>query len=574
MLEGLSEFVGSALGSGGACLAITTLPHRDALAEQLKSHGIDVNLVTAMSRFMVLDASDTLAHFMVDGRPDENLFNETFVPQLTGVRQALRRPSASVVAFSEMVTLLGQQANCEAAIELERLWEELARHQNISLRCAYPVGLFSDESQFQLFRQVCAHHNKVVPIESDSPENDRHRMVAPRKRKALTMQAFIEVQEEQIAKLHSVEAKLQRSDEFIRRIAECGVDCLKVFNLEGRLEYISPAGVRALEMDDAAPLLGRRWVDFWNPEDRSRAEAAFEAARGGRAGSFVGELTTQYGSRKWWDVKIAPALDPSGNVERIIAISREITELRLAQTAAIEAERLAAAGRMAGTIAHEINNPLEAVTNFIYLAMTTEGVPEDAIRYLQIADRELGRAAQISRQTLGFYRGGSIRKWVSVSEVFQDVLTIYSRKIRARQLTACIVVDPSLEVYGKDGELRQVLLNLTANAVDASRQNGTLWFRAHRTRNWKSGGENCVRITLADNGLGMAPEVKGRIFVPFFTTKSGTGTGLGLWVTKCLIEQQGGYIHFRSREGERSGTVMGFILPTLRNAAGKETEAA
>jgi PAS domain S-box-containing protein len=244
-----------------------------------------------------------------------------------------------------------------------------------------------------------------------------------------------------------------------------------VFSLEGRLEYISPAGIRALEMDGAASLLGRLWVDFWNPEDRSRAEAAFAAARGGGAGSFVGELTTQHGNRKWWDVKIAPALDPSGNVERIIAISREITELRLAQKAAIEAERQAAAGRMAGTIAHEINNPLEAVTNFIYLAMTTEGVPEDAIRHLQIADRELGRAAQISRQTLGFYRGGSIRQRVSVSELFQDILTIYSRKIHARQLNVRIgSIHPSR--LRRDGELRQVLLNLAANAVDASRQGG------------------------------------------------------------------------------------------------------
>jgi PAS domain S-box-containing protein len=567
--------VGAALGAGGACLVVTTIPHRAALVEQLKRQGIDVTFVTAMDRFIALDVSGMLARFMVDDRPDEKLFNDTIEPHLVRVRHSLGHPSASVVAFSEMVTVLCQQGNCEAAIELERLWEELARRQNLSLRCAYPVGIFSDQSQFQLFRQVCAHHNQVVPSKGfDSLENDRdlHGMVSPRK--ARTMRAVMQRQEEQIARLQNMEAKLQRSDEFIRRIAECGVDCLKVFNLEGRLEYINPAGIRALEMDDAAPLLGRPWVDSWNPEDRSRAEAAFAVARGGGAGSFVGELTTQRGSRKWWDVKIAPALDPSGNVERIIAISREITELRLAQKAAIEAERQATAGRMAGTIAHEINNPLEAVTNFIYLAMTTEGVPQDAIRYLQIADREMGRAAQISRQTLGFYRGGSTRNWVSVSELFEDILTIYSRKIRARQLTVRIAVDPSLEVYGKDGELRQVLSNLTGNAVDASRQGGTLWFRAHRTRNWKSGGENCLRITLADNGLGIAPEVKGRIFVPFFTTKSGSGTGLGLWVTKCLIEQQGGYIHFRSRQGERSGTVMSFVLPALRNAADKETEAA
>jgi PAS domain S-box-containing protein len=380
--------------------------------------------------------------------------------------------------------------------------------------------------------------------------------------------------EKKIAGLKRVEEKLRRCEEFAKRVAECSGDCVKVFDLEGRLEYMSPAGIRALEVDDVTALLGRRWVDFWNPEDRLRAEAAFITARSGGVGSFVGECATWRGNRKWWDVRIAPALDAEGRVERLIAVSRDITELRVAQQAAIEAERQAAAGRMAGTIAHEINNPLEAVTNFIYLAMTTEGIPEDANRHLQLADRELARAAQITRQILGFYRGGSISKWVSVSELIHDVLTIFGRKLRNKQLTALIAVDPSLQVYGKDGELRQVLLNLTANAIDASRQGGMLWFRVHRTRNWRSGAGDGLRMTVADNGTGMPEEVKARIFVPFFTTKTGSGTGLGLWVTKCLIEQRGGYVHVRSRQGERSGTVMSLFLPILGSAADDEANAA
>ena len=219
---------------------------------------------------------------------------------------------------------------------------------------------------------------------------------------------------------------------------------------------------------------------------------------------------------------------------------------------------------MAATIAHEINNPLEAVTNFIFLAMGVEGLPEVAGQHLQMADRELARAAQITRQMLSFYRGSSKTRWVRVADLVHDVVNMYNRKLRSRNLTSSISIDPTLEVYANEGELRQVLLNLTANAADASSPGGRLWFRARRTSNWKGTGEG-LRITVADNGSGMPPEVQRRIFVPFFTTKAGTGTGIGLWVTKCLVEQQGGYVHFRSSQGKKQGTVMSLFLPSARN---------
>jgi signal transduction histidine kinase len=323
--------------------------------------------------------------------------------------------------------------------------------------------------------------------------------------------------------------------------------------------------MRALEIEDAAALLGRRWVEFWDQEDRPRAEAAVAAALNGGVGSFTGESVTPRGIRKWWNVKISPALDAEGRVERLIAISRDITELRAAQQSAIESERQAGAGRMAATIAHEVNNPLEAVTNFIFLAMSTVGLPPDARMHLQMADRELARAGQITRQMLSFYRGDSKTRWLAVSNVIHDVVTMYNRKLRNKQLTTAISIDPGLEVYAKDGELRQVLLNLTANAVDASLPGGKLWFRARRVTNWQGEGDG-IRITVADNGSGIPQQVQRRLFAPFFTTKTGTGTGIGLWVTKCLIEQHGGRVRFRSSQGRKRGTVMTLFLPHTRKA--------
>ena len=140
---------------------------------------------------------------------------------------------------------------------------------------------------------------------------------------------------------------------------------------------------------------------------------------------------------------------------------------------------------------------------------------------------------------------------------------LYDRRLRNKDIHPVVSIDPELKIFAKEGELKQALSNLIANAIDASRAGGEIWLRAQKTRNWTDGMEEGVRITLADNGSGMAPEVKKRIFVPFFTTKADVGTGIGLWVTKCLIEQQGGFMRFRSRAGEASGTVMSFYVPRV-----------
>jgi signal transduction histidine kinase len=273
-------------------------------------------------------------------------------------------------------------------------------------------------------------------------------------------------------------------------------------------------------------------------------------------------------------VKITPARGADGRVQRLIAVARDISELRQAQTAAIHAEKLATAGRMAASIAHEINNPLEAVTNFIFLAQTAPDVPETVRRHLELADRELTRVAHIARQTLGFYRSTSVSRWMPVAELVRDALVVYERRLRNKDLAVEVTVDPELKVYGKDGELRQALLNLTANAIDACQSGGRIWIRAQRNRNWTNGAEQGIRFTLADNGSGMAPEIQGRVFAPFFTTKTGVGTGIGLWVTKSLVEQRGGYVRFRSRQGDLSGTVMSFFVPEAQGADHAEGDTA
>ena len=576
-LNSLSEYVGSALGTGGACIVIATAKHRRDLAERLQAWGIDVSFAIENNRYISLDAEETLAQFMVDGWPDKLLFSNAIEPVLMLAQAAIPLKPQSLIAFGEMVALLWTNGKREAAIRLEQLWNELATNRSFTLRCAYSMACFEDGSQGDLFHQVCGEHSEVIPAESYTSladEDHRQRMVSSLQQKAQTLNAVVEAREREIVQRKQVEEKLRRSEEFSRKIVESSIDCVKVLDLEGRLEYMNPPGQKALEIDDISQFIGRSWIDFWSEEDRPSAEAALAVAQSGGTGSFHGECATQRGTPKSWDVKITPVLGGDAEIERLIAVSRDISELKYAQMAVMQAEKLAATGRLAATIAHEINNPLEAVTNFIYLAKTSEGVPEDVFRYLEIADQELARVAQIAQQTLGFYRDNSKQRWASVADLIGDVMIIYQSKLRYKRLEAEITADRSLKIFTKQGEFKQALANLLANAIDASTEGGKLWLRAQTTKNWIAGSQDGVRITLADNGSGMTPEVMRQIYVPFFTTKADVGTGIGLWMTKSLVEKQGGYMRCRSRQGKHAGTVMSFFLPQPRPEQEQDQAAA
>ena len=564
-LDSLSQYIGSALGAGRSCVLLVTKLHREGIDERLQSWGIDLSYAMSQARYQVLDAHEALHRFMIGGWPDRDLFFRTVEPYFERAQTTSGdRPANAIVAFGELVTVLMEHGYPEAAVYLEQLWNELAHRYCFTLRCAYPMAYFGTDARSALFRRVCAEHTDVIPGESYTrliSDADRGRMVSTLQQQATAARSAMALREEAIEQRLRAEEKLRQVEAFAHTIVESSVDCVTVLDLDGRLEYMNRPGLEAMEIEESSQVLGQRWTESWKEEDRERAEAAMAAAAAGALGSFQGECATASGAYKAWDVKITPARNSSGEVEKLIAVSRDITELRLAQLAAINAEKLATAGRMAATIAHEINNPLEAVTNFIFLALNAEDLAPEVRRYLESADRELTRVAHIARQTLGFYRSTSLDRWVTVYDLIRDALMVYERRLRNKEIRVEVSIDPDLRIYGKDGELRQALLNLTANSIDACRTGGRIWFRAQKSYHRRKGHEEGVRITLADNGTGMAPEVQQRVFAPFFTTKSEVGTGIGLWVTKCLIEQRGGYVSFRSRQGDQSGTVMSFFVP-------------
>jgi PAS domain S-box-containing protein len=285
-----------------------------------------------------------------------------------------------------------------------------------------------------------------------------------------------------------------------------------------------------------------------------------------RAGQRIEHFQTvrlhKNGDRLDVSLTISPVKDGNGKIIGAAKILRDVTQQKKLEAALRTSERLASVGRLAATIAHEINNPLEAVTNFIYLAKQQQDISKEGMRYLESADQELRRAAHIAQQTLGFYRDTSEAILVNISNVIEDLLALYGRKFEYKKLQIELQTEPGLRFSVWHGELKQILSNLIANALDASREHGRIIIRA-RTSRYPWSGSPVLHIAIADNGTGIPDQDKGKIFTPFFTTKKAVGTGLGLWVTKDLVEKRGGRIRLRSRASSPSGTVVNFSLPAV-----------
>jgi PAS domain S-box-containing protein len=841
------------VGAGDAAVVIATATHREQLAQRLESRGLRLASAVYEGRYIALDAAETLAKFMVNGAPDATRFDTIIGDVLKQAERAAQGEQPRIVAFGEMVALLFADGQEEAALQLERLWNELAKTRKFYLHCAYPLGIFTDAAHAHSFEQICGEHHHVTPTESFTSlagEDERLIAIAQLQQKARALETeilerekaqnalqereaelrdFVEnavvplhwvgkdgtilwanqaelallgyefqdyvgfhiadfhVDEEAIndilqrlerrEELQGYKARVRRRDgeirtvriysnvfyrdkEFVhtrcftidvtgrelserritaqlaitRLLAEsdslpnlaqraleiiCGVSdcemsavwqvqeetgelrCIETWHsaetgfpvfenatmssrfrraegLPGRVwdsnqaAWISDlaeernfprrqvALEEGLQSAFAFPIAvrGEVWgvVEFFSRQVRQRDEefmtmmaaisiqlgefaerkqvdetrnrlAAIVASSddaivskdlngivmswnhgaerifGYKAEEIVGRPVTtiippelhnqepeilkriQAGERidHFETVRrarngqlinvsltISPVKDSSGKIIGAAKIARDITQQRKLESALHTAEKLASVGRLAATVAHEINNPLESVTNFVYLAKTTPDLPDGVRRYLECADQELTRVAHIARQTLGFYRDTSRPMWLEAAKVVEDVLAIYHRKIENKNISCQRRIEPKLKLYALEGELKQILSNLLANAIDASHDQGKLWVSVRSATD--RSGRRGVTLAIADNGSGIAAEHRKGIFAPFFTTKKEVGTGLGLWVTKELIEKAGGSLRIRSRVGTPSGTVVRIFLPTVGKSSAEKVQ--
>ncbi|MGD0156223.1 MAG: CHASE3 domain-containing protein [Terracidiphilus sp.] len=235
----------------------------------------------------------------------------------------------------------------------------------------------------------------------------------------------------------------------------------------------------------------------------------------------------------------APIRDDRGDLIGVVLVFRDVTAERKSEEVLRKAEKLAAAARLSATMAHEINNPLAAVMNLLFLAQSEPDTPPSVSLQLTQAEQELQRVAHITRQTLGFYRESGTNERVDIAAIVESVLKLYGNKLEAKNIAVKRSFDGCPPAEGVVGELRQAVSNLIANAIDAVEEGGAIAVGVH-TAPGDDGG--MLEITVVDDGPGIAEDHLDRIFEPFFTTKKDVGTGLGLWAAKSIVERHGGRI--------------------------------
>lgn len=287
--------------------------------------------------------------------------------------------------------------------------------------------------------------------------------------------------------------------------------------------------------------------------------------RGDRVDHYETVRLAKDGTRLIVSLSVSPVRNRKGVVIGASAVARDITERIRTEEALLRSEKLAAAGRLAGTIAHEINNPLEAITNLIYLSLCDDSLSPTTRRYLETAQGEVQRVSRIARQTLSFYRNKDAPEEFSIRGLLSSLLLVLENRVHKKHVNLETQVRVSSDVlFGVEGDIRQIVLNLLSNSIDAVRSNGRVVVRISEARAWRRSGRRGIRISIADNGSGIEPHLTRKLFEPFYTTKAGHGTGLGLWVTRQIVQKHGGYIRVRSSTRKpRAGAVFSVVMPSV-----------
>lgn len=270
-----------------------------------------------------------------------------------------------------------------------------------------------------------------------------------------------------------------------------------------------------------------------------------------------------------WLVSAYPVRTTPQQVRWAGVIVLDATDRKRAEEALRRTEKLAATGRLAAAIAHEINNPLEAITNLLFLLDSFCNLEEPARNYVTMAQHEARRISEITQQTLRFYRQSTLPTRASMSELLDSVLSLYHGRLNGLNVQVTREYDPKLDLFCFAGEMRQVFANLIGNSLDALSADGRLTIRARRGHSWRDPAQTGVRFSIADNGSGMEPQVLARAFDAFFTTKEVTGTGLGLWVSQEILVKHHAVVAVRSRAASHkltgpeamTGTVFHIFVP-------------
>jgi PAS domain S-box-containing protein len=356
--------------------------------------------------------------------------------------------------------------------------------------------------------------------------------------------------------------RLRESEARFRSLIEQANVGFLIGDLVGNISYLNPAILKMLGYTAEEVEAGLvRWKDLTPPEYVDLdAHAVQQLQEFGIAQPYEKAYLSKDGRKIPLLIGAAVLASMDERPVEVAAFTVDLSELKRAEGALRQSEKLAAVGRLASSIAHEINNPLEAVTNLLYL-IDTASIPEEVRGFVRMAQQELSRVANITTQTLRFHRQSTNAKTAFLAQIIEGVLSLF----HGRLVNAGIEVERQYHdanpVLCYESDIRQVFTNLLSNAIDATASGGKIIVREKNATDWQT-GEQGVRITVADTGHGMSAETRQLIFDPFFTTKGITGTGLGLWVSAEILKKHRAKIRVHSRQKQPGqGTVFSIFFP-------------
>ncbi len=361
------------------------------------------------------------------------------------------------------------------------------------------------------------------------------------------------------------------SEQRLRAILVSLGEAVVVCDLDGSVELMNAAAeklsgwtepeARRQPLQTVFPLLGET--------SQEPPEPAFLAIRREPQVHVAPEpllLRRRDGSELTVEETSGPVYERNGALAGVALVLRDVTQQRRTQSALLSSEKLAVAGRLAATIAHEIHNPLDSVANLLFLMKTGDSAEENA-EFLDLAQSELNRATQISRALLGMYRESRTAVALDLSSLLRSVLVLLEHKFQQANVSIETHWEEPSVVTGFPVELRQVFTNLLANAAEASPRGSTVTVRTMAALGMEYADHTGAQgpgivVSISDCGQGIAPDVQEKLFQPFFSTKGEAGTGLGLWVSKGIVSKHGGAIELSSDSGaSHHGTTISVFLP-------------
>jgi PAS domain S-box-containing protein len=357
------------------------------------------------------------------------------------------------------------------------------------------------------------------------------------------------------------EAALRDREKRFRELAESLPELLWVSEPDGTVSYLNESFLRYVGLE-REEVMGDAMLSIVHPEDAERAQQMWQRSLAtGQAYAMEVRLRRHDGEYRTFLARATAVRNEQGAIERWLGTATDMHDQKIAEEAVRRTEKLAVTGRLAASMAHEINNPLAAVTNSLYLALMDRGLSQETRQYLEQAEQELARVAAVTTQTLRFHRQSWGPGLTDVCELLDSALGLFAGRFASKKIAVQREYAQCPRLHCSADEVRQVLANLLSNAQDATPVGGRLRLRVREACSPVTRARG-LRVTVADTGEGIPERLRHAITEPFMTTKEATGTGLGLWVSEGIVKKHKGSMSWRSRtEVGRSGTVFALFFP-------------